>query len=80
MYSFVNVWKAQNKFLVELVPSKYKTTKMRRPRDQLAETTTVAPDEIVQMGRQKKNTASNVEKETTLPTNVDYYAKRLVYH
>ncbi len=45
-------------------------TKLRKPRDQLAETTNVAPDAMAQRGRQNKNTALNVEKETTLPMDV----------
>ncbi len=48
-----------------------KTTKMRKSRDQLAETANVAAGKMAQMGRQKKNTEMNVEKETTLPTDVE---------
>ncbi len=48
---------------MEQVPSKYETTKTRKPRDQLAETANVAPGKMVQMGRQKKNIALNEEKE-----------------
>ncbi len=66
----MNVWKAWNKFLAEQVTSKYEKTKTKNPRDHLAETANLPPDAMAQMGKQQKNIALNVEKETTLPIDV----------
>ncbi len=44
--------------------------KMQKTMGQLEETADVAPSIMALVERQKKNTALNVEKETTRPTDV----------
>ncbi len=43
---------------------------MNTPTGHLAETTNEGPDAMALVDRQKKNNALNVEKDTTLPTDV----------